>query len=141
MDEFEKIMNEKPNKLIDIINASLLLNDDKKMKFRSLANIYNEKFKENLSKTSLDLADTHPAVGPDTWLEFINFPDIRLYLDSFRNEELLKNIDFQLKEGSNVTGNAKLKMMLKRDMQLDNSNIIIVRLPEKEDRTYAEQIV
>lgn len=143
VNEFEELIEtqESESALANIVNSSLTMSDKQKNSFRGLAKRFTKAFKANLNKTSLDLSDEDPVIAPDVWLEFLNHPDIKMYLNSFRNEEFAKNVDTQIREGNSITGYVKMKEMLKRDMQVDNSSVMVVRLPEKEDRTYVEQIV
>ncbi len=125
----------KDNVLLDLIkndeNLKKKENREQKMSYISLATLFMEKFDENINKTSIEMNNTIP-VGVDTWKEFLNYPVVRKYIQSFRDEKIMNVADTGLMEGDKNAVNIK-KAMENRGPAINNSNIIIIRLPEKVD--------
>lgn len=125
----------KNNVLLDLIkndeNLKKPENREQKMSYISLATLFMEKFDENINKTSIEMNNTIP-VGVDTWKEFLNYPVVRKYIQSFRDEKIMNAADTGLMEGDKNAVNIK-KAMENRGPAINNSNIIIIRLPEKSD--------
>ena len=66
---------------------------DKKLRFLAMAEIFLLDFSKNLYKTSLELHDGFPYYNIDEWMEFINYPIVRKYLQQFKNEKI-KDVHF-----------------------------------------------
>ena len=90
-----------------------------------------EKFSENINKTSLELNKEIP-LGVDTWKEFLNYPIVRQYIQSFKDEEINLRADKELMQGNKDAVNIK-KVMQNSGPAVNNSNIVLIRLPEKVD--------
>lgn len=120
------------NKLLNDIKNDEKLSKDKKNDFLVLAAIFMEDFSANLNKTSIELNEDNPF-GIDIWYEFLNYPCVRSYLTSFKNEKMLKVADAGIMEGD--TKAVKMKDALSNQNKANNANYIIVRLPEKVDFT------
>ena len=134
-DDIKKKIKKKNNVLLDLIKKDETLNKkenrEQKMSYLSLATLFMEKFDENINKTSIEMNNTIP-VGVDTWKEFLNYPVVRKYIQSFRDEKIMNVADTGLMEGDKNAVNIK-KAMEGRGPAINNSNIILIRLPEKQD--------
>lgn len=128
-------IKQKNNVLLDLIknddNLKKKENREQKMSYISLATLFMEKFDENINKTSIEMNNTIP-VGIDTWKDFLNYPVVRKYIQSFRDEKIMNVADSGLMEGNKNAVNIK-KAMENRGPAINNSNIILIRLPEKQD--------
>ncbi len=134
-DDIKKRIKKKNNVLLDLIkkdeNLQKKENREQKMSYLSLATLFMEKFDENINKTSIEMNNTIP-VGVDTWKEFLNYPIVRKYIQSFRDEKIMNVADSGLMEGNKNAVNIK-KAMEDRGPVINNSNIILIRIPEKVD--------
>ena len=134
-DDIKKRIKKKNNVLLDLIKKDETLNKkenrEQKMSYLSLATLFMEKFDENINKTSIEMNNTIP-VGVDTWKEFLNYPVVRKYIQSFRDEKIMNVADSGLMEGNKNAVNIK-KAMENRGPVINNSNIILIRIPEKVD--------
>lgn len=128
-------IKQKNNVLLDLIknddNLKKKENREQKMSYISLATLFMEKFDENINKTSIEMNNTVP-VGIDTWKDFLNYPVVRKYIQSFRDEKIMNVADSGLMEGNKNAVNIK-KAMENRGPVVNNSNIILIRIPEKQD--------
>lgn len=134
-DDIKKRIKKKNNVLLDLIkndeNLKKKENREQKMSYLSLATLFMEKFDENINKTSIEMNNSIP-VGVDTWKEFLNYPVVRKYIQSFRDEKIMNTADSGLMEGNKNAVNIK-KAMEGRGPAINNSNIILIRIPEKSD--------
>lgn len=132
-DDIKKRIKKKNNVLLDLIKKDETLNKkenrEQKMSYLSLATLFMEKFDENINKTSIEMNNTVP-VGIDTWKDFLNYPVVRKYIQSFRDEKIMNVADSGLMEGNKNAVNIK-KAMENRGPVVNNSNIILIRIPEK----------
>ena len=133
--DIKKNIKKKDNVLLELIkndeNLKKKENRDQKMSYISLATLFMEKFDENINKTSIEMNNTVP-VGVDTWKDFLNYPVIRKYIQSFRDEKIMNIADKGLMDGNKNAVSIK-KSMEDRGPVINNSNIILIRLPEKQD--------
>ena len=133
--DIKKRIKQKNNVLLDLIKndekLKLKENREQKMSYISLAIIFMEKFNENINKTSIEMNNTVP-VGVDTWKDFLNYPVVRKYIQSFRDEKIMNTADTGLMEGDKNAVNIK-KAMENRGPTINNSNIVLIRLPEKQE--------
>ena len=133
--DIKKRIKQKNNVLLDLIKndekLKLKENREQKMSYISLATIFMEKFNENINKTSIEMNNTVP-VGVDTWKDFLNYPVVRKYIQSFRDEKIMNTADTGLMEGDKNAVNIK-KAMENRGPTINNSNIVLIRLPEKQE--------
>lgn len=131
--DLKKKIKRKDNVLLELIKNDETLkkkeNREQKMSYISLATLFMEKFDENINKTSIEMNNTIP-VGVDTWKEFLNYPVVRKYIQSFRDEKIMSVADSGLMEGNKNAVNIK-KAMEDRGPIVNNSNIILIRIPEK----------
>ena len=129
MSKKEKITKEAQSKLIKLLQEDTKLDKETKMSYLSMANIYLDKFEENLNKTSIELNNDIP-LGIDTWKDFLNYPIVRSYIQSFRDERISQIVDIGLMQGDKDAVNIK-KVMDANGPKVNNSNIVLIRLPEK----------
>ena len=127
-------INENESKLIqDLRNDEKLReNPDKRMAFIAMASFYLEDFAENMYKTSIELYEKIPFYSMDSWREFLNYPIVRKYIKSFKDEKINIIADQGLAEGDKSAVSIK-KAMQEGGPQVNNSNIVLIRLPEKRD--------
>lgn len=121
----------KENKLITQLKEDEKLDNDKRIEYVSMAKIYLEKFDEFINKTSIEMNKEIP-LGIDLWREFLNYPIVRKYIQSFKDEQIEQIADKGLMEGDKDAIGIK-KVMKDRGPTINNSNIILIRLPEKVD--------
>lgn len=134
-DIIEKRIKKKNNVLLDLLkedeNLKKKENREQRMSYISLATLFMEKFNENINKTSIEMNNSIP-VGVDTWKDFLNYPVVRKYIQSFRDEKIMSVADSGLMEGNKNAVSIK-KSMEDRGPVVNNSNIILIRLPEKQE--------
>lgn len=127
-------INENESKLIqDLRNDEKLReNPDKRMAFIAMASFYLEDFAENMYKTSIELYEKIPFYSMDSWREFLNYPIVRKYIKSFKDEKINIIADQGLAEGDKSAVSIK-KAIQEGGPQVNNSNIVLIRVPEKID--------
>lgn len=126
-----KNIAKKENQLLVRLREDTKLDKTTKMSYISIANIYLDNFDENINKTSIDMNKEYP-LGIDTWKDFLNYPIVRQYIQSFRDEQISQIADKGLMEGDKDAVSIK-KVMQDKGPNINNSNIIVIRLPEKRD--------
>ena len=126
-----KNIDKKENQLLVRLKEDTKLDKTTKMSYISIANIYLDNFDENINKTSIDMNKEYP-LGIDTWKDFLNYPIVRQYIQSFRDEQISQIADKGLMEGDKDAVSIK-KVMQDKGPNINNSNIIVIRLPEKRD--------
>ena len=105
------------------------LDKETKLEYISMAKIYLEDFKHNINKTSIDMNDVVP-LSIDVWKNFLEYPIVRKYIQSFKDERIDKIADNSLMQGDK--GALNIKKALKENGPINNnSNIILVRVPER----------
>lgn len=133
--DIKKNIKKKSDVLLELIkddeNLKKKENRDQRMSYLSLATLFMEKFDENINKTSIEMNNTVP-VGVDTWKDFLNYPVVRKYIQSFRDEKIMNIADKGLMDGDKNAVSIK-KSMEDRGPAINNSNIILIRIPEKVD--------
>ena len=107
------------------------LSSEERMSYVSLANLFLEKFDEYINYTSLEM-NKHIPLGVDTWRDFLNYPIVRKYIQSFKDEQISSIADKGLMEGDKNAVGIK-KVVQERGPVINNSNIVLIRLPEKEE--------
>ena len=130
----DKEIDENESKLIqDLRNDEKLReNPDKRMAFIAMASFYLEDFAENMYKTSIELYEKIPFYSMDSWREFLNYPIVRKYIKSFKDEKINIIADQGLAEGDKSAVSIK-KAIQEGGPQINNSNIVLIRLPEKRE--------
>ena len=124
----EKVENE----LIKSIkkDEKLSENPDLKIEMISMATMFLEDFSENMYKTSIEMNSKIPFYTIDAWKDFLNYPVVRKYIKSFRDEKINMVADQGLAEGDKSAVSIK-KAIQDGGPQVNNSNIVLIRLPEK----------
>ena len=124
----EKVENE----LIKSIknDEKLRENPDLRIEMISMATMFLEDFSENMYKTSIEMNSKIPFYTIDAWKDFLNYPPVRKYIKSFRDEKINMMADQGLAEGDKSAVSIK-KAMQEGGPQVNNSNIVLIRLPEK----------
>ena len=134
-DQLRKNIKRKNNVLLDLIkndeNLNKKENRQQKMSYISIATLFMEKFDENINKTSIEMNSSIP-LGVDTWKDFLNYPVVRKYIQSFRDEKIMNVADSGLMEGNKNAVSIK-KSMEDRGPTVNNSNIVLIRIPEKQE--------
>ena len=127
-------INENESKLIQDLrkDEKLRENPDQRMAFIAMASFYLEDFAENMYKTSIELYEKIPFYSMDSWREFLNYPIVRKYIKSFKDEKINIIADQSLAEGDKSAVSIK-KAMQEGGPQVNNSNIVLIRLPEKRE--------
>lgn len=122
-----------------IINDGSLKDDkEKRLLYKSFAVMFAEDMINNLDLTSIELDDKYKTENPVNWRKFLNHPSIKKFIDGFLNERAEKAAMRQIGEGSTRAVEAlKIKEMVdsKQDKE-DNSNVVVVFLPQKRYKTY-----
>lgn len=123
----------KSNGLVELIKTdeNLSKDPDLRMSYISLAEVFMEDFANNINCTSIEM-DAKQPFGIDTWKDFLNYPVVRKYIKSFKDEQIDKIADAGLMSGNKNAIDIK-KAMENKGPAINNSNLIIVRLPEKVD--------
>lgn len=121
----------KQSELIKLIKEDTKLSKELKMSYLSIANLYLEKFDTYINNTSIEMNKEIP-LGIDTWKDFLNYPVVRKYIQSFRDEQINQIADTGLMKGDKNAIGIK-KVMQDKGPIVNNSNIILIRLPEKQD--------
>lgn len=119
------------NKLIQLLKKDEKLDREQRMAYISMANLFLEKFDVYMNMTSIEMNKEIP-LGIDTWRDFLNYPVVRQYIQSFRDEQITKMADKGLMEGDKNAVSIK-KVMQDKGPIINNSNIVLIRLPEKVD--------
>ncbi len=121
----------KEYQLITDIKADEKIDRDLKQEYIGMANIFLSDLKKNLNKTSIEMDDVEP-LGIDTWRAFLSYPVVRRYIQSFKEEQINTIADSGMMTGDNKAVGIK-KAMNDMNTTINNSNIVLIRLPEKID--------
>ena len=121
----------KESKLLELIRADSKLESEQKMMYLSYANLYLEDFAINIGLTSIELDEKYPS-SIDEWKEFLEYPVVRQYIQSFKDERISKVADAGLMKGEKDAIGIK-KVMQQNGPAINNSNIVLIRVPEKVD--------
>lgn len=124
-----KKTKEVESKLLTALKEDTKLDRETKMAYISMANLFLMKFEENLNKTSIELNNDNP-LGVDNWKDFLNYPVVRSYIKSFRDEQIMQVADIGLMAGDKNAVSIK-KVMDNNGVNINNSQIVLIRLPEK----------
>lgn len=121
------------NGLVQLIkdDDNLKNDEEKRMSYISLAEIFMTDFAKHINMTSIEM-DAEQPFGIDTWKDFLNYPVVRKYIKSFKDEQISNIADQGMMQGNKNAIDIK-KAMESKGPAVNNSNIIIIRLPEKED--------
>lgn len=121
----------KESLLMKNLRADTKLDKETKMEYLSMANLFLQNFDKYINYTSIDMNKEIP-LGIDTWKEFLNYPVVRKYIKSFKDEQIEKIADTGLMQGDKSAVSIK-KVMQESGPAVNNSNIVLIRLPEKLD--------
>jgi hypothetical protein len=133
-----KIIQNTPVQLNSIINSDAELgereNQEVKMQFLAMANLFEREFLKNITRDSIELSEKHPEIKPEEWLSFLTYPPIKKFIDGFLNEKAEKQAMKSLGESQMKPSDAlKVKADIdSRKDRLDNSNIVVFFLPQKQ---------
>lgn len=127
----KKVEKVKESKLLELIKADSKLESEQKMMYLSYANLYLEDFAINIGLTSIELDEKYPS-SIDEWKEFLEYPVVRQYIQSFKDERISKVADAGLMKGEKDAIGIK-KVMQQNGPAINNSNIVLIRVPEKVD--------
>lgn len=132
--KIDENLEEKESKLLtDLKNdEKLKQNPDLRMGFVSMASMFLDDFSNNLYKTSIEMHEKIPYFSIDGWRDFLNYPVVRKYIKSFKDEKIATIADQGLSEGDKSAVTIK-KAIQEGGPQINNSNIVLIRLPEKVD--------
>ena len=122
--------------------VNLLKNDEKlrekpdfRMELIAMAELFTADFSNNMYKTSIELQSSGIAYGAysiDAWKDFLNYPIVRSYIKSFKDEKINMMADKGLGEGDKNAVSIR-KAMQESGPSINNSSIVLIRLPEKKD--------
>lgn len=134
MSKKDKKEEEKENELIKNLknDEKLRENPDFRMEMISMATLFLDDLANNIYKTSIEMNAIVPYYTIDAWKEFLNYPIVRKYIKSFRDEKINIVADQGLAEGDRSAVTIK-KAIQEGGPQINNSNLILIRLPEKKD--------
>ena len=116
-------------------DEKLRANSDTYMGMVAMAKLFMEDFVNNMYKTSIEL---HSLPAPycfysiDAWKDFLNYPIVRKYIKEFRDEQVNMIADQGLLEGDKSAISIK-KAMQESGPSVNNSHLVLIRLPEKKD--------
>jgi hypothetical protein len=129
-----KISEENESELIKNLKNDEKLREDPdfRMGMISMANMFLEDFANNIYRTSIEMNEKIPFFSIDAWKDFLNYPIVRKYIKSFKDEKISMTADQGLAEGDKGAVSIK-KAIQEGGPQINNSNLILVRLPEKRD--------
>ena len=132
--KIDKKEPENENELIKSIrnDEKLRENPDKRLGMLSMASMFLEDFSENMYKTSIEMNAKIPFYSIDAWKDFLNYPVVRKYIKEFRDEKINMMADSALAEGDKSAVSIK-KVMQEGGPAVNNSNLILIRLPEKKE--------
>lgn len=121
--------------LVDIIDGDGSFKDDKDTKslFRSYAVLYEQDLEDNLELTSIELDANYSTDNPLSWRKFLNHSSVKKFIDGFLQEKaeklamnMLGKTTIKTKEALDV-----IKMIDSKKTGTDNSNILVVFMPQK----------
>jgi hypothetical protein len=119
------------SELLRDLRADKKLMGDQKQEYLGMARIYLENLKKNINKTSIEMDETAP-LGIDNWKNFLSYPVVRKYIQSFRDEQMTAIADSGMMQGDAKAVGMK-KALSEMNPTVNNSNIVLIRLPEKID--------
>lgn len=126
-----KEIKEQESKLLTYLRDDTKLDKDTKMQYISMANMFLDNFDKYLHLTSIEMNKEIP-LGIDTWKDFLNYPIVRKYIQSFKDEQISQIADKGLMQGDKNAVSIK-KVMQDKGPIVNNSNIVLIRIPEKVD--------
>lgn len=108
--------------------------------FLSLAKMYDEDLKNNLYKTSFDLDDTYHTADPQSWLNFLNYPPVRRYIEQYIEDKQMAEAKRAISEGFVKTTDAINVQKTIEDKRkiANNNNIVVFLMPQKKYRSVTD---
>lgn len=134
LEKTDKKDEETENELIKSLKNDEKLRENPDFRFGmiSMATMFLEDFSNNIYKTSIEMNSIIPFYSIDAWKEFLNYPLVRKYIKSFRDEKINMIADQGLAEGNKNAVNIK-RAIQEGGPTVNNSNIVLIRLPEKRE--------
>ena len=130
----DKKLEENESELLKSLknDEKLRENPDFRMQIVSMASMFLDDFANNIYRTSIEMNEKIPYYSIDAWREFLSYPIVRKYIKSFKDEKINMTADQGLAEGDKSAVSIK-KAMQEGGPQINNSNLILIRLPEKRE--------
>lgn len=121
------------SKLIEALKNDEKLREepDYRMAMLSQATMFLEDFANNMYLTSIEMHSKIPYFSIDAWRDFLNYPIVRKYIKAFKDEKINMAAEQGLAEGDK--GALGIKKAMDSTMTVNNSNIVLIRLPEKKN--------
>lgn len=121
------------SKLIEMLKNDEKLREepDYRMAMISQATMFLDDFGNNIYLTSIEMHEKIPFFSIDAWKDFLNYPIVRKYIKSFKDEKISMAAEQGLAEGDR--GALGIKKAMDNTLAVNNSNIVLIRLPEKKD--------
>jgi len=121
------------SKLIKDLKADERLRDepDYRMNLLSMAAMFLDDFGNNIYRTSIEMHEKIPYFSIDAWKDFLSYPIVRKYIKSFTDEKTTRSAEQGLAEGDKAA--LGIKKAMDNTLTVNNSNIVLIRLPEKKD--------
>jgi len=99
--------------------------------FKKMAKYFALNFQDNLTLTSMDLSVKYGVYTPDQWRDFLNYPAMYKYIDQYKTERMKQIADQAMLSGD--SNGIKLRAELDRAGGGNYNNLIILRLPDRDD--------
>lgn len=151
MDEIEKILetSQEEKEIADRMNRSRKLdiddlkeniryathvNENRRVLFLRLADLYLEDFANNLFKNQFDLIKKYPETTADEWVSFLTDNMVAKYIGRHKNISLKSNAEANIVDVDGKGKKDSLAMIEKINSKLkeeSKQNIVIIRLPVK----------
>ena len=121
------------SKLIEMLKNDEKLREepDYRMAMISQATMFLEDFGNNIYLTSIEMHEKIPFFIFFAWKDFLNYPIVCKYIKSFKDEKISMAAEQGLAEGDK--GALGIKKAMDNSLAVNNSNIVLIRLPEKRD--------
>lgn len=127
----DDVVLDRENSLVKVIQNDPKIDREQKMAYISMANLFQKDFKENLTRTSLELADAY-GLEADSWRKFLSLNGIKHIIDGFVNEQIKKQTDKDLVKGKADASAIKVRQAIQElSSGEDNSKFVIIRLPDR----------
>jgi hypothetical protein len=126
---------EQDNELINLIMADKQLKDDpdRRQLYITYAGLFSSELVENIDLTSLELDDKYKTGNPSSWQKFLKHNVVKRFIDGFVDERSERNANKAIGVDVKTSDALKIKEQLeKKNNADDNSNIVVMFLPQKE---------
>ena len=121
------------NKLL-LSDKQLKEEPEKRQLYLTYAGLFMSDLNNNLDATSLELDDRYTTRNPSSWQKFLKYPVVKKFIDGFIDERSERTANKTIGTSEMKTRDA-LKVKEQADLRQkgeDNSNIIVMFLPQKE---------